>query len=142
MAESQTALFKCHADEVRPATEWVIGCAAALGLRDRDPVRLGLAFEEMFANTLMHGGVDGAQSIEVRLALDGTELRLDYLDSGVPFDPINATDEDAGDPREGTVGGLGLKLLRWITSRMTYALEDGRNHVTLWMPLERGAGDD
>lgn len=141
MPESQRAVFACVDAQVRPATEWVIDVATGLGLKERDPVRLGLAFEEMFANTLMHGGVGSGQSVEVRLAVEDGELRLDYLDRGVAFDPVTAGADDDPGPQDGAVGGMGLKLLRWITSRMTYAYADGCNHVTLWMPLERGGAD-
>jgi anti-sigma regulatory factor (Ser/Thr protein kinase) len=51
-------------------------------------------------------------------------------DRGVPFDPLSRDEPALADSlRDRPVGGLGLFLIRQLTSSLTYRRDDGRNRV-------------
>ncbi len=92
--------------------------ARLAGLADRDTLALELAAEEAFQNICDHAYPDGTPG---DVLVDGEllegELRLDFHDEGLPFDPVLL--ERLGARAQGKVGGeaeneavgLGLKLI-------------------------------
>jgi len=95
-----------------------------------------LAFEEIAVNIVNHGAATG--EITAAVVLDQAETVLTFEDDGVPFDP-----RDQPDPRlptsihEATVGGLGIMLVRNLSSRMSYErTAEGRNRLTIAIPVQ------
>lgn len=95
-----------------------------------------LAFDEIAGNIVRHGLPSGA--IDVRIAFGDREVVLSFEDDGTPFDPrtyppaVLPTSID--DARVGR-GGLGLPLVRSISSAMTYGrTPQQRNQLTLVIP--------
>lgn len=86
-----------------------------------------LAAEEMFANVAMHSG---ASFIRYDVRLEEGAVRIMFEDDGIPFDPTVAA--DAGkDFEDLDAGGMGIGLVRQLTSLMTYRHEDGLNILEL-----------
>jgi len=93
-----------------------------------------LAFEEIAANIVRHGSPSG--DVEVDIHLGDDEIVMTFEDDGVAFDPreqpapVTPTSID-----EAKVGGLGIVLLRTISTRMDYArTPQGRNVLTIAIP--------
>jgi serine/threonine-protein kinase RsbW len=93
-----------------------------------------LAFEEIATNIIRYGSPSG--DVEVTVVFGEDDIVLTFEDDGVPFDP-------AGQPLpavpasidEARVGGLGLVLVRKISTRLTYTRTAAhRNRLTLAIP--------
>ena len=89
-----------------------------------------LVLEELAMNVLTHGAPARALTIRVTA---GREVEIAVADAGAPFDPVGQAPEApaAAEGDAAPVGGLGLKLVREIAARMTYARREGRNHVVV-----------
>jgi serine/threonine-protein kinase RsbW len=102
---------------------------------DGDPrYNVELAFEEVAANIVRHGSPEG--DVEVAIDLGDDEIVMTFEDDGVAFDPREqpapATPTSIDDAQ---VGGLGIVLLRTISTRMDYArTPQGRNVLTIAIP--------
>lgn len=85
-----------------------------------------LLLEELATNAIRHGG---ASWVELHVADDGAQVRLELIDDGAAYDPMVA------DPSDGPIadldreGGLGLALLRGLAGPLHYVRRDGRNHT-------------
>jgi serine/threonine-protein kinase RsbW len=125
-----SASFACSPEGLVAAVEWMEARAQALGLAPADGVRILVLLDELYANTLMHGGPT-ARAAEVKLALEWSDERVcfSYSDSGLPFNPLEAQDDAAERMAEGIPGGLGLRLLRAFCAELAYAREAGRNQI-------------
>jgi serine/threonine-protein kinase RsbW len=90
-----------------------------------------LAFEEITANIVRHGSPTG--EVKVRVEFTEDEIVLTFEDDGVPFDPREQpTPHSATSLEDAPIGGLGLVLVRKISTRMDYErTADERNHLTL-----------
>ncbi|QLA15373.1 GNAT family N-acetyltransferase [Desulfolutivibrio sulfoxidireducens] len=89
----------------------VRGVATIAGLAPKDILALELATEEAFLNIRDHaypGGIPGDVIVSGEIG-DG-ELRLDFHDQGLPFDPSLLSRADDPSGTRGS-GGLGLKLI-------------------------------
>ena len=130
----QTLVIAASGEEMRRASEWL-----TTALRQRDVPEpqvecLELAFHEVLANVLAHGGSAARAEpirirIEVREQATTGEARVEVRDAGIPFDPTGTPELiPAKTLAEAQLGGLGLPLIRRCSDWMSYRREGGRNH--------------
>jgi serine/threonine-protein kinase RsbW len=89
--------------------------ACDCGLPDEDRSRLLIILEELFTNAAAHGSRVQFMAGNVVVALRQTRGRLtiDFLDDGLPFDPLAHPEPDLDAPAEQRpVGGLGIAIVR------------------------------
>jgi serine/threonine-protein kinase RsbW len=122
---------------------WAEAFAMGLGADRPAALRLVLVLEELFTNTVVHGYPAGADGpIWVTLAGGAGVIEVTYEDAGRPFDPV----AERPGPRVdgGVAGGLGLALVRGLSTWACYARVGERNRVTLGVsiggPPPAGAG--
>ena len=98
---------------------------------------LNLVLEELFTNTVRHGGCEGLEgAAEVRLDVVADGVVLDYADRGMPFDPTAAPAPDLSVPLEDRrAGGLGIHLMKQIMRDFEYRRCDGWNRVRMRRPI-------
>ena len=65
---------------------------------------------------------------------EGDVLRVSFSDNGIPFDPTLAPSVKK-EPDELDSGGMGLGLMRQVTSAMHYLRRQGKNELTLSFSL-------
>jgi anti-sigma regulatory factor (Ser/Thr protein kinase) len=97
---------------------------------------LSLVLEELFVNTITHGGCAGVQAaaaVGFTLLPDG--VGVEYADRGTPFDPTSAPAPDLAAPlADRSVNGLGIHLMRQIMRDIKYHRVDGWNHIHMRRP--------
>ena len=103
------------------------------GLDDSVEFDLNLVLEELFTNTVRHGGCEGVpQAARVRLRLAPPGVEVNYRDQGLPFNPLDAPPPDLNVPLlERKVGGLGLHLVREIMQDVRYQRSGEMNQLTM-----------
>ena len=72
--------------------------------------------------------------VTIRCRVDQNPLRItvQFVDSGVPFDPLKKTDADITlSAEERQIGGLGILMVKRSMDEVRYAYEDGKNILTL-----------
>jgi anti-sigma regulatory factor (Ser/Thr protein kinase) len=119
---------------------WAEAFAAAVGAERNATLRLVLVLEELFTNTVIHGGTAEAEGpIWVVLASRVGAIEVTYEDAGPAFNPLaDAEKTRAESPSLGNEhpGGLGLALVRGLSASARYARVGGRNRVTLTVPTD------
>jgi serine/threonine-protein kinase RsbW len=99
---------------------------------------LELAAEEMALNVMKHAfDATGRHTFEVDLRVQDGAMVLRIEDGGRPFDPLAAPAPSLSaslDDRK--VGGLGIHLVRRMVPDLSYQRRDGRNVLTLRVPLD------
>ena len=93
-----------------------------------------LAFEEIATNIIRHGS--SKEDIEVTIDFGEDEIVLTFEDSGVPFDPRELPGPvPPAALDEAPLGGLGLVLVRKISTRLSYErTPQCRNNLTIAIP--------
>jgi anti-sigma regulatory factor (Ser/Thr protein kinase) len=132
MTIKQTRTFRARLDECAEVSAFVESAIA--GTEARLVMRLRLAIEELFVNTVTHGyRGDSDAPVEVTVRIAGDRVRLDYTDAAPPFDPFARIERpDPGAPVEARdVGRLGVFLITELAERYEYTRVDDRNCVTV-----------
>ena len=90
-----------------------------------------LAVEELVTNVVKYGYDDSNDHvIEVHLSIHASELAIEIIDDGHPFDPCTQSEPDTTLPAEDRpIGGLGLHLVRQMSDRFSWEYRDGKNYV-------------
>ncbi len=97
-------------------------------------MQIAVAVDELMSNIARYAYTPGTGDVTVRLDFDpGTRMaEITFLDSGVPYDPLQKADPDvtlAADER--AVGGLGIFLVKKTMDALRYRYADGMNQLTI-----------
>jgi serine/threonine-protein kinase RsbW len=120
-------------DAIGPATE-----AAESWLQQRqigrDATILALlAIDEIVTNCIKYGYDDADEHVvTIALSVEDQTLKIQVIDDGRPFDPLNAPPPDLSlniEDRE--EGGLGIFLLRKLSDGISYERRDEINCLTI-----------
>ena len=96
--------------------------------------QIEVAIEEILVNIVSYAGLSEVDGVEVRCEVLEDPLRVvvQFLDEGVPFDPLKKEDPDTSPEaimeRE---GGLGIFMVKKMMDDVSYAYEDGKNTLTI-----------
>lgn len=119
--------------------EFVEGTATAAGLGQENGDHLMLAVEEAFVNVCRHAYEGRGGTVELRASAVDGEVVVEIADEGVAFNPLEPTMPDPSAPLEARrEGGMGLVLLRSVSSRLGYRREAGRNVLEIVVRESRG----
>jgi serine/threonine-protein kinase RsbW len=101
---------------------------------------LNLILEEVVANVISYAyGDNQRHEIVVCADLRDGELVIEVEDDGRPFNPLQSSLPDLGPPLERRkVGGLGLHLVRELTSSIEYNRKEEKNRLVMRKKTKKG----
>ena len=97
-----------------------------------------VVLDELLSNTVRCGKAgERDTTIEVGFRLDEEALRVEILDDGTPFNPLERESPDTTLPLEKRpVGGLGVMLVKHLVDEIAWDGEGGRNRVRICKRLD------
>ncbi len=119
-----------RAESIETVTGFVNEELEAMGCPRKVMFQIDVAIDEIFANIASYAyGPEGGQATVRFEALDAPRgIAVTFLDSGMPFDPLNNEDPDVTLPaEERSVGGLGVFLVKKTMDRVRYEHTGGNN---------------
>ena len=95
--------------------------------------KMRLALEEAVVNVIEYAYPAGRKgNVNIRVTHDGKRLRFIISDSGIAFNPTEASSADTTlSAEERPVGGLGIHLMRQLMDSVNYERINGKNVLTL-----------
>ena len=96
----------------------------------RTLMQLDLVVEEIFVNVASYAYAPNTGSVKILIEAKEEPLTvsLTFIDSGVPYNPLEKSDPDvnlSADDRQ--IGGLGIFLTKNFVDDISYQFLDGRN---------------
>ena len=121
-------------DNVSVVTEFVDAQLEALDCPMKAQMQIDIAIDELFSNIAFYAYGDGEGEATVRFEeLESPRaVRITFIDSGVPYNPLAAEDPDVTlSAEERKIGGLGVYMVKKSMDAMEYAYKDGRNMLSI-----------
>jgi len=130
--------FAINADrsEIRSASSWLEKTSLQYGVPTNKALVLDQCLDEVLMNIVMHAGSSATQTpVELEFAINGAgvgkEIAITVSDSGRPFNSAEASPKPkAVSLQEAEPGGLGLAIIKGLSSRLAYEFRNGRNFLT------------
>lgn len=110
-------------DQLHRAIEWLRQHLQKAGFVKAEIIRLELALEEAFVNSVLHGYKEKKGVIELEFkTVPSQHVEITLIDFGPPFDPLKeAPPIDCEKPiEEREVGGMGIYLMRLCVDEVKY----------------------
>ena len=130
----RSIIVPANDDDTTPIVEFVREELAAHDCPPSALYQIEVAIEEILVNIVSYAGLSETDGVEVRCEVLENPLRvvLQFLDGGIPFDPLAKDDPDTSPEalmeRE---GGLGIFMVKKMMDDVSYAYEDGKNTLTI-----------
>ncbi len=102
-------------------------------------MQIDIAIDELFSNIARYAYAPNVGQATVRFEVEGSPktAKIEFRDSGVPYDPLQKNDPDvtlAADDRE--IGGLGIYMVKKSMDDVKYEYKDNQNIVTIFKQIE------
>jgi anti-sigma regulatory factor (Ser/Thr protein kinase) len=124
-------------EAISQLSEQVAGFLREAGVDARATFHVGLVIEEVLMNVASHGGQPVAPA-SVQVDVEPDRIRGEIRDTGRPFDPRGAAAPDLTAPAEQrAIGGLGLHLVRQLSSVLDYRREGQQNWTMFCIPRNK-----
>lgn len=95
-----------------------------------------IAAEEIFVNIAHYAYRPDVGDATIRCQVKGEPLPLqvsiEFLDSGIPYDPLAKEDPDITlSAEQRAIGGLGIFMVKQMMDNVSYEYRDGKNILTI-----------
>jgi anti-sigma regulatory factor (Ser/Thr protein kinase) len=93
-------------------------------------MQINLAVEEIFVNIACYAYGDKQGTVTVKVANFKNEAEITFMDSGVPFNPLQKEDPNVHlSSEERQIGGLGIFIAKNIMDEIRYEYKNGMNQL-------------
>lgn len=96
--------------------------------------QIEIAIEEIFVNIVSYAQLASDEGVEVRCEVldDPVRIVIQFLDEGIPFDPLAKEDPDrSAEALMQREGGLGIFMVKQMMDDVSYTYEGGKNTLTI-----------
>jgi anti-sigma regulatory factor (Ser/Thr protein kinase) len=134
-----TATLKPDTDTIAALNDNVAAFLDDAAVDARATHHVALVLDEILTNLASHADASDMEA-SVVIEIEPDRVRGEIVDRGKPFDPRHAPEPDLTVPIEQReVGGLGLHLVRQLTSALDYRTDGGQNWTMFCVPRGRPA---
>jgi anti-sigma regulatory factor (Ser/Thr protein kinase) len=98
----------------------------------KERVQIETAVEEIFVNIARYAYHPQTGNVTIRCKAEDGSVAIQFLDRGVPFNPLSREDADTTLSAEArNIGGLGILMVKGIMDVVDYAYTDSTNILTI-----------
>ena len=127
--------FPARLDQLEPVQEFVLDQLSSYPYTERVRAQLDVAVEEIFVNIAHYAyppDQPGWALVRCQVEQDPLRIQVQFVDGGVPFNPLAKKDADITlSAEERNIGGLGILMVKRSMDAVEYAHSDGKNILTL-----------
>jgi len=99
------------------------------GLNHKMVFELNLILDELVTNTISYGFKDdGAHTIDIIIEIDDNAIKMEMVDDGEEFNPLETKEVDLNKPlAEKSIGGLGIHFVKQKADKISYERKENKN---------------
>lgn len=126
-------------DSLEDMLDYIINGLSGIETDKKLVNQIRLSCEEVLVNVISYAYQDAAGYVEIicEIPTNKGEIFIQFVDEGVPYNPLLNPDPDLDSPIEDrSIGGLGVYLYKTIMDKVTYERKDEKNILTFIKKLE------
>ncbi len=126
--------ISANLDNLALVQEFVEEELSAKGCPMKTIMPISIAVEEIYVNIAhyAYGESEGDARVVMEFLEQPSRVRLDFIDSGTPFNPLMKKDADITlCAEERDIGGLGILMVKKSMDEVSYRYEDDKNILTI-----------
>ena len=128
----QNYSYKSEIQEVPQIRKDLTALSAMWKIPTSESNQIEVIIEELFSNIIRFAYRDNLEHlIEVRLGKNESEISIEMIDDGIPFNPLEQKREPLTDPANSDAGGMGLTLIQTFSDAITYNRIGKKNHLNI-----------
>ena len=103
-------------------------------LIQKEVLQVELILEEIFVNIVKYSD---SEDISVYANFEDQTLTVEFVDNGIPFNPLLKEDPELPDNiDDAKIGGLGIFLTKELADEIDYQYVNGENHLKIVKKVE------
>ena len=117
-------------ENIDAVTDFVNEQLEALDCPMKVQMQIDIAIDELFSNIARYAYAPntGDATVQVESFENPLAVEITFIDSGVPYDPLQNEDPDVTlSAEERQIGGLGIYMVKKSMNAVTYEYKDGQN---------------
>ena len=133
-AEDSGLTIEAKTDNLDKVLGYVDGFLEKAGCPMKTQMQIDVAVEEIFVNIANYAYSPGIGSATIRFEKqdDSGTAQIIFIDSGIPYNPLEKEDPDTTlSAEEREIGGLGIFMVKKSMDDVQYRYENGQNILTL-----------
>lgn len=126
-------------DSLEDMLDYIINGLSGIEADKKLANQIRLSCEEVLVNVISYAYQDATGYVEIicEIPTDNGEIFIQFVDEGMPYNPLLNPDPDIDAPIEDrSIGGLGVYLYKTIMDKVTYERKDERNILTFIKKLD------
>ena len=121
-------------ENIETVTQFIEEQLEELNCPMRVQMKINIAVDELFSNIAHYAyhPETGDATVQVEPCQNPLAVKITFLDTGRPYDPLKAADPDitlSAEERE--IGGLGVYMVKKSMDEITYEYKDGKNILSI-----------
>lgn len=123
--------FIANLEQLHMILKWITDELKSIGVESGSIHRIELASEEALVNIMNHAYQGRSEKVEIKVeSFANSHVEISFIDSGPPFNPLDAKPADLNQPIEKReIGGLGIHLIRNCVDDVRYMRDGEKNRL-------------
>lgn len=121
-------------ENINTVTDFVSEQLELMGCTMKAQMQISIAVDELFANIANYAypGGSGEATVRVDASADARQAVVTFIDSGIPYNPLEKEDPDITlSAEDRPIGGLGIFMVKKSMDDMIYRYEDNKNILAI-----------
>lgn len=124
--------FTAEDDAFPEVSEYVEGWLEEHDCPMKTTMQISVALEEIFVNVAHYAYPNPPGKLDIGLDCVDNTVTMQFIDSGIPFDPLAKKDPDVTlSVEDRSIGGLGIFMVKKTMDDVSYEYKDGKNMLTI-----------
>ena len=130
-------ILRAIPESISAADEIFEQLANSVGLSEKSKRQMLVVIDEVLSNIINYAYPDRDGEFEFQVNAEEGRMKIVFIDSGLPFNPLQSKDPDVTlSVEERKRGGLGIFLVKKLADQVEYAYDNGRNILSIWKNME------
>lgn len=99
--------------------------------------RISIIVDELASNIIQYAYPSKVGKIVVRILHNNNFIQIEFIDRGIPYDPLKKEEPDIHLPiEERSIGGLGIYMVKQMVGKIIYKRRFWQNHLIVWLAIK------